>query len=104
MEIEEVAKDNPARHFARTDSSGAGFAGFPGPQNRVRPGLAGEVANSAIPFLQALYRCFIDTDASMLEINPCVLTGDGKLVALDAKMTFDDTRYSPQGSPRTPRP
>src|SRR5882757_5749985 len=49
-----------------------------------------EVANSAVPFLQALYRTFIDTDASMLEINPCVLTGDGKLVALDAKMTFDD--------------
>ena len=42
------------------------------------------------PFFQALYRAFIDTDASLLEINPCVLTGDGKLVALDAKMTFDD--------------
>jgi len=46
--------------------------------------------NSATPFLQALYRAFIDTDASLLEINPCVLTGEGKLVALDAKMTFDD--------------
>src|SRR5256884_9745717 len=53
-------------------------------------GLPSEVANSAIPFLQSLHRAFIDTDASMLEINPCVLTGDGKLVALDAKMTFDD--------------
>jgi succinyl-CoA synthetase beta subunit len=54
-------------------------------------GLPGEVVNAAIPFLQALYRAFIDTDASLLEINPCVLTGDGKLVALDAKMTFDDS-------------
>jgi succinyl-CoA synthetase beta subunit len=53
-------------------------------------GLPGEVANAATPFLQSLYRAFMDTDASMLEINPCVLTGDGKLVALDAKMTFDD--------------
>jgi succinyl-CoA synthetase beta subunit len=43
-----------------------------------------------VPFLQALYRAFIDTDASLLEINPCVVTGEGKLVALDAKMTFDD--------------
>jgi succinyl-CoA synthetase beta subunit len=49
-----------------------------------------EVVNHATPFLQALYRAFIDTDASLLEINPCVLTGEGKLVALDAKMTFDD--------------
>src|SRR5260370_876542 len=53
-------------------------------------GLPGEVATHATPFFQALYRAFIDTDASLLEINPCVLTGDGKLVALDAKMTFDD--------------
>jgi len=52
--------------------------------------LPSEVVNSATPFLQALYRAFIDTDASLLEINPCVLTGEGKLVALDAKMTFDD--------------
>src|SRR5206468_2225122 len=44
----------------------------------------------SVPFLQALYRAFIDTDASLLEINPCVVTGEGKLVALDAKMTFDD--------------
>ncbi len=49
-----------------------------------------EVINNATPFLQALYRAFIDTDASLLEINPCVLTGEGKLVALDAKMTLDD--------------
>jgi succinyl-CoA synthetase beta subunit len=49
-----------------------------------------EVVNNATPFLQALYRAFIDTDASLLEINPCVLTGEGRLVALDAKMTFDD--------------
>jgi succinyl-CoA synthetase beta subunit len=46
--------------------------------------------SNATPFLQALYRAFLDTDASLLEINPCVLTGDGRLVALDAKMTFDD--------------
>jgi succinyl-CoA synthetase beta subunit len=53
-------------------------------------GLPIEIVNHATPFLQALYRAFVDTDASLLEINPCVLTGEGKLVALDAKMTFDD--------------
>src|SRR5262249_50519004 len=53
-------------------------------------GLPTEVINHATPFLQALYRAFIDTDASLLEINPCVLTGDGRLVAIDAKMTIDD--------------
>jgi succinyl-CoA synthetase beta subunit len=43
-----------------------------------------------VPFLQSLYAAFIDTDAAMLEINPVIVTGDGRLVALDAKMTFDD--------------
>ena len=44
----------------------------------------------ATPFLQSLYRAFLETDASLAEINPLVVTGDGKLIALDAKMTFDD--------------
>src|SRR6202012_4115299 len=51
----------------------------------------GEAAQQAAPFFQALHKAFVDTDASMLEINPCVVTGDGRLVALDAKMTFDYT-------------
>lgn len=53
-------------------------------------GLSGDVATKAGPFLQALHRAFVDTDSSMLEINPAVVTADGRLVALDAKMTFDD--------------
>jgi succinyl-CoA synthetase beta subunit len=53
-------------------------------------GLSGDVAMKAGPFLQALHRAFVDTDSSMLEINPAVVTADGRLVALDAKMTFDD--------------
>src|SRR6202142_918982 len=52
--------------------------------------MAREEVGAAVPFFQALYRAFIETDASMIEINPCVVTGDGKLVALDAKVTFDD--------------
>ena len=55
-----------------------------------RARLTPEQVGVAVPFFQALYRAFIETDASMIEINPCVVTGDGKLVALDAKVTFDD--------------
>ena len=44
----------------------------------------------ATSFFQSLYRAFVETDASLLEINPCVITGDGRMVALDAKVTFDD--------------
>jgi succinyl-CoA synthetase beta subunit len=53
-------------------------------------GLSGEAVANAAPFFQALYRTVVETDASLVEINPLVLTGEGKLVALDAKMTFDD--------------
>ena len=53
-------------------------------------GLSPELVDAAVPFLQSLYRAFIETDASLVEINPLIVTGDGKLVALDAKMTFDD--------------
>ncbi len=90
MEIEEVAKDNPGAILREAIHPAVGLQPYQARKIAFGLGLPGEVANSAIPFLQSLYRAFIDTDASMLEINPCVLTGDGKLVALDAKMTFDD--------------
>jgi succinyl-CoA synthetase beta subunit len=90
MEIEEVAKENPGAILREPIHPALGLQAYQARKIAFGLGLPGEVANSAIPFLQALYRAFIDTDASMLEINPCVLTGDGKLVALDAKMTFDD--------------
>ena len=41
-------------------------------------------------FLQSLYRAFVETDASLVEINPLIVTGDGRLIALDAKVNFDD--------------
>src|SRR2546423_12154424 len=90
MEIEEVAKENPGAILRESIHPAVGLQPYQARKIAFGLGLPGEVVNSAIPFLQSLYRAFIDTDASMLEINPCVLTGDGKLVALDAKMTFDD--------------
>src|SRR6266849_736261 len=90
MEIEEVDKDNPGAILRETIHPALGLQPYQARKIAFGLGLPGEVATSATPFLQSLYRAFIDTDASMLEINPCVLTGDGKLIALDAKMTFDD--------------
>src|SRR5437763_2012806 len=90
MEIEEVAKENPGAILREAIHPAVGLQPYQTRKIAFRLGLPIEVVNSATPVLQALYRAFIDTDASLLEINPCVLTGEGKLVALDAKMTFDD--------------
>ena len=90
MEIEEVAKDNPGAILREQIHPAVGLQPYQARKIAFGLGLSGEAAGVATPFLQALYRAFIDTDASLLEINPCVVTGDGKLVALDAKMTFDD--------------
>jgi succinyl-CoA synthetase beta subunit len=90
MDIEEVAKENPEAILRETIQPVVGLQPYQARKIAFGLGLPGDVATHATPFFQALYRAFMDTDASLLEINPCVLTGDGKLVALDAKMTFDD--------------
>jgi succinyl-CoA synthetase beta subunit len=90
MEIEEVAKENPGAILREPIHPAVGLQPYQARKIAFGLGLPAEVVTTATPFLQALYRAFIDTDASMLEINPCVLTGDGRLVALDAKMTIDD--------------
>jgi succinyl-CoA synthetase beta subunit len=90
MEIEEVAKENPAAIIRETIHPAVGLQPYQARNIAFSLGLSAEVVTHAVPFLQALYRAFVDSDASLLEINPCVLTGGGKLVALDAKMTFDD--------------
>lgn len=90
MEIEEVAKDNPDAILREVIHPAVGLQPYQVRRIGFGLGLSIEAVTAATPFLQALHRAFIDTDASMLEINPCVLTGDGRLVALDAKMTFDD--------------
>jgi succinyl-CoA synthetase beta subunit len=90
MEIEEVAKDNPGAILRETIHPAVGLQLYQARKIAFGLGLPIEIVNQSVPFLQALYRAFLDTDASMLEINPCVVTGEGKLVALDTKMTFDD--------------
>jgi succinyl-CoA synthetase beta subunit len=90
MEIEEVAKNNPESIIRETIHPVVGLQAYQARKLAFGLGLSGEVATHAAPFFQALHRAFVDTDSSLLEINPCVLTGDGRIVALDAKMTFDD--------------
>ncbi|MGA2482239.1 MAG: ADP-forming succinate--CoA ligase subunit beta [Candidatus Acidiferrales bacterium] len=90
MEIEEVAKQNPGAILREPIQPAAGLLPYQARKIAFALGLTAEEMKYAVAFLQALYRAFLDTDASLIEINPCVLTGDGRLVALDAKITFDD--------------
>ena len=90
VEIEEVARTNPAAILRETVSPAAGFQSYQARKIAFGLGLPAESVAGAATFLQSLYRAFIETDASLAEINPLVLTGEGKLVALDAKMNFDD--------------
>ena len=90
MEIEEVAKDHPEAILREKIDPTVGFQPFQARKLAFGLGLTPEQVNAAVPFFQSLYRAFIETDASMIEINPCVVTGDGKMYALDAKVTFDD--------------
>jgi succinyl-CoA synthetase beta subunit len=90
MEIEEIAKDHPEAILRETIQPATGFLPYQARKLAFGLGLAPEIVNAAVPFFQALYRVFTETDASMLEINPCVVTGDGRLVALDAKVNLDD--------------
>ncbi len=90
MEIEEVAHENPDAILRETIDPAIGFQPFQARKIAFGLGLTGEQVSNAVQFFTALYKAFIETDASMIEINPCVVTGDGKLVALDAKVSFDD--------------
>ena len=90
VEIETVAEKTPEKiHKAFIDPA-VGLQGFQARRLAFALGLKGAQIKQAVQMMGALYRAFIETDASLLEINPLVVTGDGTLLALDAKMTFDD--------------
>jgi succinyl-CoA synthetase beta subunit len=90
MEIEEVAKENPDAIIRQKIDPAAGFQSYQARKLAFGLGLPAEMMGAAVEFLQSVYRAFLETDASLLEINPLIVTGDGKLVALDAKMQIDD--------------
>ena len=90
MEIEEVAHKNPEAILREPIDPATGLQPYQARKLAFGLGLSAELVSVAVPFLQSLYRAFLETDASLLEINPCIVTGDGRLVALDAKVNFDD--------------
>ena len=90
MEIEEVAAKDPTAIIKEVIDPAIGLAAYQGRNLAFALGLKPSQVNQAVAFFQALYKAFIETDASLLEINPFITTTDDKLFALDAKMTFDD--------------
>ncbi|MBW3540787.1 MAG: ADP-forming succinate--CoA ligase subunit beta [Planctomycetes bacterium] len=90
MEIEEVAKHTPEKIFREPVDAAWGLHPFQARRLAYRLGLDAEAVKSAEKFLPQVCRFFVDNDCSLTEINPLVVTGDGKLLALDAKISFDD--------------
>src|SRR5256885_2884947 len=90
MEIEEVAANEPEKILKETIDPAVGLQSFQARKLAFGIGLPKEVVNKAAKFMTALYRAYVDLDASLAEINPFLLTEDGELYALDAKMNFDD--------------
>jgi succinyl-CoA synthetase beta subunit len=90
MEIEEVASKTPEKIIKVAIDPGIGFQGFHGRDLAFGLGLPKEQVNTFISFAKALYDVYMDNDAELIEINPLIRTKDGKFVALDAKMGFDN--------------
>jgi len=90
MEIEEVAAKDPDAIYKEEIDPSIGLAAYQGRKIAFALGLKPTQVNQAVTFFQSLYKAFVETDASLLEINPFITTKDDKLFALDAKMTFDD--------------
>lgn len=90
MEIEEVAEATPEKIISIAIDPVTGLQGFHARRIAFALGLEGDQVKSAVKFLMAMYKAFTDLDAAMVEINPLVITGSGDVIALDAKMGFDD--------------
>ncbi len=90
MDIEEVAAKTPEKIKSIVIDPLVGMSGFQARRIAFGLGLEGKQVNAAVKLLSNLYQAFHDMDASMIEINPLVVTGAGDIMALDAKMNFDD--------------
>ncbi len=90
MEIEEVAEKTPEKILKVSIDPATGMLPFHARKIAFGLGLSGDALKSGIKFLMAMYKAFVDLDASLVEINPMVVTKQGQVMALDAKMNFDD--------------
>jgi succinyl-CoA synthetase beta subunit len=90
MEIEEVAASHPEKILRVAIDPATGMQGFHARQLAFGLGLEGKQVGAATRFMLGMYKAFMSLDASVVEINPLVVTGAGEVLALDAKMNFDD--------------
>jgi succinyl-CoA synthetase beta subunit len=90
VEIEKVAEETPGRIFKEFIHPGIGLSAYQARKLAFALGLQGPQVAAAGRMMMALYKAFVATDASLLEINPLIVTESGELLALDAKMSFDD--------------
>ncbi|MHC5353241.1 ADP-forming succinate--CoA ligase subunit beta [Myroides sp. LJL115] len=90
MDIEEVAENTPHLIFKEEIDPAVGLQGFQARKIAFNLGLTGNAFKEMVKFVDALYRAYIGSDASMFEINPVLKTSDDKILAVDAKVTIDD--------------
>ena len=91
VEIEKVAAENPDAIFKVYIEPSVALQSFQARELAFKLGLSGAQVKNAVKFIMALYKAFVQSDASLAEINPLVVTGSGEIIALDAKMNFDDS-------------
>lgn len=89
-EIEEVAEKTPEKIFRETIDPAVGLQGFQARRLAFNINIPTKLVNKAAKFMMGLYNVFVEKDCSIAEINPLVTTGDGEVMALDAKLNFDD--------------
>ncbi len=89
MDIEEVAEHSPEKITKVSIDPATGMSGFHARNLAFSLGLEGDAFKSAVKFFMALYKCFVELDASIVEINPMIVTDKNEVMALDAKMNFD---------------
>jgi succinyl-CoA synthetase beta subunit len=89
VEIEEVARHTPEKIITVAIDPATGFQPYHGRKIAFALGLEGKQVGKAVAFMKGIYQAFAELDASLVEINPLVITAGGDLVALDAKMNFD---------------
>ena len=90
MEIEEVAHETPERSTRSTSIRRSGSQPYQARKLAFKLGLKPTQINDAVKFMTGLYKAFIETDSTLMEINPFITTKDDKLLALDCKINFDD--------------
>ena len=90
MEIEEVAESHPEQIHRQAIDPAAGFQGYQARALAFATGLDGDLNRPAVALISGLARAFEENDGSLAEINPLVVTGDGRLLAVDAKFSIDD--------------